>query len=217
MVLFKENLKIVIRITHFLLLPLALVLFFPEVALSKNVYVSGGSTNIRSGPGLENSVIEVVKMDQLLKILKEEKEWLKVLLPSGKEGWIFRKTVKAEKPKSVIIVEHKNTIDHQRSQIEELKKNIEELKKNVAETIKKKEKLSFELQEFKLSQDQLIKDKEKSDNSRKIFLITGWIIACLIGLILGFLAGQFRLFMENKRFAKMVEVAKDPKYQGKFS
>ena len=208
MVLFKENLKIVIRITHFLLLPLALVLFFPEVALSKNVYVSGGSTNIRSGPGLENSVIEVVKMDQVLKILKEEKEWLKVLLPSDKEGWIFRKTVKAEKPKSVIIVEHKDTIDRQRSQ-------IEELKKNVAETIKKKEKLSFELQEFKLSQDQLIKDKEKSENSKKMFFITGWIIACLVGLIFGFLAGQLRLFMENKRFAKMIEVAKDPKYQGK--
>ncbi len=208
MALFKENLKIVIRITHFLLLPLALVLLFPEVGLSKKVYVNDRAINIRSGPGLEHSVIAVVKIDQALKILKEEKEWLNVLIPSGKEGWISRKMVKAEKPKSVIIVEYKDTIDRQRSQIEKLKKNF-------AATIKKNEKLSFELQELKLSQDQLIRDNEGLKNSRERFLITGLIIAGLIIWIMGFLAGHFRHFRENKRFDKMAAVAKVPKYQEK--
>ena len=155
-----------------------------------------------------HSVIAVVKRDQVLKILKEEKEWLNVLIPSGKEGWISRKMVKAEKPKSVIIVEYKDTIDRQRSQIEELKKNI-------AATIKKNEKLSFELQELKLSQDQLMKNNEELKNSRERFLITGSIIAGLIIWIMGFLAGQFRLLRENERVDKMAAEAKVPKYYGK--
>ncbi len=208
MLLFKENLKIVIRISHFLLLPLVLFLLFPDVALSKKVYVNERATNIRSGPGLGNSVIAVVKLDEVLTILKEEKEWLNVVIPSGKEGWIFRKMVKAEKPSSVIIEEYKDTIDRQRGQ-------IEELKKNVAATIKNKEKLNSELQELKLSNDQLIEDTVKRQKSRERFLISGSIIAGLIIWILGFLAGQIRLFRESKRFDKMAAVAKVPKYQGK--
>lgn len=208
MLLFKENLKIVIRITHFLLLPLALVLLFPEVALSKKVYVSERTTNIRSGAGLEHRVIAVVKMDQALKILKVGEEWLNVIIPSGKEGWISRKMVKAEKPKSVIIAEYKDAIDRQRSQIEELKKNF-------ASVIKKNKKSSFELQELKLSQGQLIKDNEELKNSSEKFLIIGSIIAGLIIWVMGFLAGQFRHFGENKRFDKMAATAKVPKYQGK--
>ena len=208
MLLFKENLKIIIRITHFLLLPLVLLLLFPDVALSKKVYVNERATNIRSGPGLGNSVIAVVKLDETLTILKEEKEWLNVVIPSGKEGWISRKMVKAEKPNSIIIEEYKDTINHQKSE-------IEELKKNVAATIKKKEKLNSELEELKLSKDQLIVDTEKRQKSSERFLISGSIVAGLIILILGFLAGQIRLFRESKRFDKMAEVAKVPKYQEK--
>ena len=206
MVLFKENLKI--KIIHFLLLPLALILLFPEVALSTKVYVNVTTANIRSEPGLEHSIIAVAKIDQSLKILKEEKEWLNVLIPSGKEGWISRKMVTAEKPKSIIIGEHKDTIDRQRSQIEERKKNI-------AEMVKKNEKLSFELKKLKLSQVQIIKDNKELNNSGEKFMVIVSIIAGLIIWIMGFLAGHFRNLSENKRFAKMSAVAQVPKYEGK--
>tara|TARA_Y100000294_G_C8506457_1_gene316894 strand:- start:503 stop:1111 length:609 start_codon:yes stop_codon:yes gene_type:complete len=199
--------KILIRITHFLLLPFALVLLFPEVALSNKVYVSVTTTNIRSGPGLEHSIIAVAKTDQVLTILKEEKEWLNVSIPSGKEGWISRKMVKAEKPKSITIAEHKDTIDRQRSQIEESKKNF-------AAMIKKNEKLSFQLEKLKLSQDQLIKDNKELKNSGEKFMFIGLIIAGLIIWFMGFLAGHFWKLSENKRFAKMSAVAQVPKYEG---
>ncbi len=205
MALVNKNLKILIRLTHFLLLPLALVLLFPDVGFSKTVYVSVRTINVRSGAGLEYRVIGVAKIDQALKVLKGNKEWLNVLIPSGEEGWISRKNVKVEKPKSVVIVEYKDTMDRQRRQIEKLRKNF-------AASMKKNEKLGIELQELMLRQDKLIMENENLKNSRERFFITASVIGGLVIWIMGFLAGQFRHLRENKRFDKMASAAKVRRY-----
>lgn len=53
--------------------------------ISKNNYV-----NMRSGPGIHNSVVAQVTKDQSFTILTEKNEWYQVKLSDGQVGWIAR-------------------------------------------------------------------------------------------------------------------------------
>ena len=44
--------------------------------------------NVRSGPTIDASVIAQVKYGTELPILGQDKDWYKVKLPDGKEGWV---------------------------------------------------------------------------------------------------------------------------------
>lgn len=191
-----------------LILPFILILLFPTIGAAKEVYANDRSINIRSGPGLEHSVIAVAKMDQPLKVIRESKKWLNVLISRGKEGWISKKMVQREKPKSVIIVEYKKTISIQRNEIEKLKKGL-------AKTIQKKDQSSFELRELKLNHDQLKKENEKLKNSTETLWFAGSLVAAVVIWLMGFLAGHFRIARENKRLSDMSATAIIPRHQKK--
>lgn len=177
-------------------MPFILLLLFPEPAFTATVYVNNQSINIRSGPGLEHTVIAVLKIDRPLKMLGETMDWLNVLIPSGKKGWISRKMVTTEKPTGLVIEEYKETLNLQRIEIEKLKKEL-------SATNQANEQLSFESNELKLNHDQLIKDNEKLKKAKETIWIIGSIIAALLIWLMGFLAGHFRVARENKRLHEM--------------
>jgi len=191
----------IIKNFKFLLLPCVFLLLTPWEGFAKDVYVNDRSINIRSGPGLDYVVTAVVKMDQTLKVLGSSEEWLKVLIPSGKEGWIAKKMVRKEKPKNLIIEEYKETMLLQKTEIEKLKEEL-------AAIIQDKEKLSFKLKELKLNHNQLLKDIEKLEKSKETVWIAGSIVAALVIWLLGFLAGHFRIVTENKRLHQMTLTAR---------
>jgi len=185
----------------FLLLPFIFLLITPWEGFASDVYVNDKSINIRSGPGLDYVVTAVVKMDQPLKVLGSSEDWLKVLIPSGKEGWIAKKMVRKEKPKNLIIEEYKETMFLQGTEIEKLKEEL-------AGTIQDKEQLSYKLKELKLNHNQLLKDIEKLEKSKETVWIAGSIVAALVIWLMGFLAGHFRIVTENKRLHQMTMTAK---------
>jgi uncharacterized protein YgiM (DUF1202 family) len=53
--------------------------------------------NVRSGPGLENTVVDQVKKGQVLDVVGENPGWLYVRTPAGVHGWVMDKytTVRA--------------------------------------------------------------------------------------------------------------------------
>lgn len=58
---------------------------------------------LRQGPGPDYPVISSLKSDTPLTILEESKNYLKVKLSSGEQGWVHKNYVVTDPPKSIII------------------------------------------------------------------------------------------------------------------
>jgi uncharacterized protein YgiM (DUF1202 family) len=66
------------------------VIVQPSEYARGEVFVMAYSLNVRSGPGLDFSVIDQVYQDDILEIHGKEGEWLYVKLPNGKNGWVMK-------------------------------------------------------------------------------------------------------------------------------
>lgn len=58
------------------------------------VFVKCSVLNVRSGPGTEYEVVDRVNKGTHLVVQKETAEWIQVVLPNGKKGWVFSKLVR---------------------------------------------------------------------------------------------------------------------------
>ena len=52
------------------------------------------NANIREGPGTNYRIIGEVKKGVQLELIEPQVEWVKVKLPDGNIGWVFRKLVR---------------------------------------------------------------------------------------------------------------------------
>ncbi|MEW6143852.1 MAG: SH3 domain-containing protein [Thermodesulfobacteriota bacterium] len=67
----------------------------PTAGASVNYTVIGVGANVRSGPGMGNDVVTVVKEGDVFKGLGEKQgRWVKIQAPDGKEGWISAKVIR---------------------------------------------------------------------------------------------------------------------------
>ena len=78
---------------------------------SKNIYyvfVSASALNLRSGPGLKNSVLRILpRGTHLLSFSSKYSNWLRVYVPHNFEGWVARKHVIFYNPKSLTVINDK--------------------------------------------------------------------------------------------------------------
>ncbi|MEQ9618731.1 MAG: SH3 domain-containing protein [Deltaproteobacteria bacterium] len=64
----------------------------------KSYTVQGAGANVRSGPGMNHSIVTVVKRGQEFKGTgKRQGRWYKIIAPDGKEGWISGKIIREVK------------------------------------------------------------------------------------------------------------------------
>lgn len=67
----------------------------PPAGDSPNYTVVGVGANVRSGPGMGNDVVTVVKEGEVFIGLGEKQgRWVKIQAPDGKEGWISTKVIR---------------------------------------------------------------------------------------------------------------------------
>jgi hypothetical protein len=67
----------------------------PPAGDSLNYTVVGVGANVRSGPGMGNDVVTVVKEGEVFIGLGEKQgRWVKIQAPDGKEGWISTKVIR---------------------------------------------------------------------------------------------------------------------------
>ncbi len=64
------------------------------------VIVDVSVLNLRSGPGTTHDIIDRLLLGTILEVTGEDKEWLKVLTPGGKSGWVHSDYVKKTELKS---------------------------------------------------------------------------------------------------------------------
>ena len=96
------------RILRFLAAQTVLLLL-PALAAAQQLYVSDvQEITLRTGPSMENKVVQMVKSGSMLERIKEEGEWAFVRSDSGKEGWVLKRYLSAETPVKVQFEEFKH-------------------------------------------------------------------------------------------------------------
>ena len=67
----------------------------PTVSLPRQkVIVTAWVLNVRSGAGINTKVITTVQRSAVLEKVEEKSGWIKIILPSGQDGWVYGKFVK---------------------------------------------------------------------------------------------------------------------------
>jgi len=81
---------------------LAVFLCISQAAVADPVYVADvQEITVRTGPSLENKIVQLVKSGSRLEKLKEEGEWAQVRTDSGKDGWVLKRYLSGETPVKV--------------------------------------------------------------------------------------------------------------------
>ncbi len=71
-----------------LLITTLLSLPFSALAVNRSVQVAVDTLNVRSGPGLTETILATVSSKTVLPVLAEKDNWLQVRLPTGQTGWL---------------------------------------------------------------------------------------------------------------------------------
>lgn len=66
------------------------------VVKNERLRVVVGPLNVRSGPGLEYSIVEQVKVGQILEVQSSASGWVYVKLPNNAYGWVKREYTSTE-------------------------------------------------------------------------------------------------------------------------
>ena len=107
---------------------------------SKNIYyvfVSATALNLRSGPGVKNSVLRILpRGTHMLSLSTQNSDWLRVYAPHNFEGWVARKHVIFYHPKPLSTLYNNISSLHFRSLLEAgilnyLKENYELKRLNI--------------------------------------------------------------------------------------
>jgi len=81
---------------------LAAVLSLPSLALAQQLFVSDvQEITVRTGPSLDNKIVQMVKSGTKLEKIKDEGEWALVRTDTGKEGWVLKRYLSTDTPVKV--------------------------------------------------------------------------------------------------------------------
>ena len=94
------------KIMHCLLIGLLLAGTTPALA-QQTLYISDQlRVTLRTGPSLTHKVIATLNTGEMVTVLEEgEGDWVRVKLPSGKEGWMISRYLTQDKPASLILAQ----------------------------------------------------------------------------------------------------------------
>jgi len=171
---------------------------------------------LRTGPELDRKITAMIKSGQSMEILEKGDEWSLVQLPSGIEGWVLNRFIKAEVPKSIQLVALQKKYDDlmagATAPLKKLKEvngentrlhaNLEKMKRDLGELQKSYQELretTADARRIKKERDQLSKeltDKSKKTRELKTALAAAekkntlwWFIAGAGVLLFGFVLG----------------------------
>ena len=139
--------------TTFFVIALLSLLLLPglQTALAQTSYVADTiDITLRTGPSNNHKVLRMLPSDEPLEVLEEQESWLQVRTRKGEQGWVFKRYVSKETPKSVQI----QKLTKRNEQLEELSGGasgqidaLENEKKSLQEALASIEKEHQELKE----------------------------------------------------------------------
>ncbi|MBW2552985.1 MAG: TIGR04211 family SH3 domain-containing protein [Deltaproteobacteria bacterium] len=130
-----------------ILIPLIL---FSSTSYSKTMYV----TDIlyimaRRQPGLDFKIVDQLSSNERVNLLRSEESWAQISFKDNKTGWVLKRFLTEETPKTIQISELKETENAQAEKIAALEKKNITLKQSKAEMAELMSSLKIENQNLK--------------------------------------------------------------------
>ncbi len=172
-----------------LLIFLVLVLLFPTVSQSQDLYVSDyREVMVRTGPSLRNKIIAVLKTGNAVKLVREaEEDYYLVALPDGREGYILKGYVTEQIPPARQVQLLEDQIAKQNQELDRLLKENTRLQAAQEEIPRNEAEYTAQIQTLTLERNQLRRDASVSS-----FLAGAGV------LLIGWLLGWTRLRLRRK-------------------
>ncbi|MFQ5902812.1 MAG: TIGR04211 family SH3 domain-containing protein [Candidatus Binatia bacterium] len=133
--------------------------------------------SLRTAPDPGGPSLMLLQSDTKVEVLETEGKWAKVQIENGRTGWVMKRYLVKDVPKSLIIEQLKGQLEDRRTIPERLRKENASLRKEIDtlrnQIIQQKTRLE-------------ITTKEKTLKRLKEIYVTG-IVALIAGLIAGYL------------------------------
>ncbi|MBU0462792.1 MAG: TIGR04211 family SH3 domain-containing protein [Proteobacteria bacterium] len=192
---------------YFMIL-IAILFLLPLLSWAKTGYVSDRLIlNFRQGSDNASAVIKTLKSDDPVFILEEENEFYKIELESKEIGWVDKKFITFELPKTLIIDQLKQENDSLKNKVSELSLLEADFKKNVDTLLSDKDIKSDDRIENagniqKIVQENQMYQEKNSALSQELALLKGenkdlfktsmikWFLSGVGVLLIGWIIGQ---------------------------
>jgi len=80
------------------------LVLFCSVSQAETLYISDFlRITMRTGPGIDNKIIEMIESGQTVTVLEQGPEWTKIQLPTGKEGWVLNRFLTPNPPSGLLL------------------------------------------------------------------------------------------------------------------
>jgi len=212
-----------------LVLFLILALLFVNViyAAAEKMYVSDRlEVVVRSGSSPKYRVISLVKADQEVEAIKYEGDYAFVKTARGKEGWMLKRYLTSETPKSIVINEYQYKLkmlkekgsgsEKKMLELIDSEKSLEKTKKKQEKTLKALEKSYQDLKSdsanfLKLKRKQKELEKQLEANNQKLSSTISenkelksqskikWFMAGASAILIGFIIGVWLQRLRSQR------------------
>lgn len=161
-----------------LLLMVVCLLFARGIGFTETMYVSDRLyLSLRNAPDPEQPALDLLSSDTKVDVLETQGHWARVRLEDGKTGWVWKRYLVEDVPKSLIIEHLKRQIEDKDVLTERLREEIATLKKEV-DTLTSQ--ISQQNERFEVT------TKESSGKRLKGIYVIG-IVALFVGFALGYL------------------------------
>ncbi len=156
------------------LITLLPAIWFSVIAQAETRYISGViEITLRTGPGTDHRVLEMVKTGQEVTILStDNQDWTLVEMPSGKQGWVMSRFITTEKPHTVALPdtsEQNEKLSRQVTELLEENKNLKldykRVQGEIADTRKALTSLNRSYETLKQETDEMVGIKAKYNES----------------------------------------------------
>ena len=155
-------------------LPLILMIIFISFITpvwAKIMYVTDSiKITFRNGPSIRHKVLAMLKSGEEVEVLEELKDWTKVRLKDGKEGYVLSHYLSPNIPKSFIINNLQNKVKYLQEQLQKVTQVKErlgasnlELKANLELKEKRLAKVEKEYNDLKSGSANYIETKQAKD------------------------------------------------------
>lgn len=152
------------------------LLYAKGIGLAETMYVSDRlHLSLRTSPDPEQPALELLSSDTRVDVLETEGKWARVMLKNGRTGWVWKRFLVKDLPKSLIIEQLKEQLENRNISLEGLRQENASLKEKI-ENLK----------------DQIIQQNERIETTTKEKTLerltktySPVIVALLVGLNIG--------------------------------
>ena len=187
---------------QYLLIIFLWVVFFVYPSFAEDIYVAGiTKVTMRTGPGIENKIIDILTSGDKLELVEYQKDWSLVKKDKGRTGWVLSRFLTQETPDAFIIeklekdnqdlisrlgtAEEENKIlSEKNTALLQTQAEFDKLKQECGDFLKLNAEYKKIMEQFSAQKGQ-IKTLENSLNKEQKYLLLSGAGVFVFGLLLG--------------------------------